>query len=898
MTESWLTDSIYNAELFDARYNVFRQDRNSGKTRGGGLIVAGKKIFAMEKVEFTCTSDIECIVTRISFKKGNVLYLFCVYMPPNSSCDSIKEFLDAAEDIVQNNNQALILGDFNIPNFVNFVNGNCDRSVILNNFINICDLKQCNTIKNFMSRFLDLVLSNLNNVEISRCEQPLIKEDMYHPALDLCVQLNFRYKDNNIHSSYTYDYAKGNYDMLYNLISSIDWSVLTETQDANQALDIFYQEMYSCIEKSIPKKKVKNSHYKPKYPKYFSVDLIRKIKRKNQLHTKVKRGIASTDNVTEYKILRREIKADTEREYSLYVANVEGNINEDPSSFWLFVETRKDTRGIPSEMHIGDNIFNNSIDISNAFADYYHSVFEQSCDGNLNSQGTVNFSTITEAQLRTAVNKLKPKKSTGSDNIPPYIYKGCVDFLVKPLLCIFNMAIQTNCFPDRLKQSIVTPVFKSGNRDCIENYRPVSVLNCVAKIFESILYDDLYNNCEKLFASQQHGFLSGRSTTSNLTELTSSAWDAVLNKNQLDVIMTDCSKAFDKVDHGILLEKLGAFSLSSNVLQFFKSYLSDRFQQVKIGHSLSKKISVTSGVPQGSNLGPLLFNIFINDLPNCISYSSSLLFADDFKIYKAVSTLEDSIQLQLDLISVENWFERNKMFLNAGKCLIITYTRKMNFLNYDYCLNNTQLNRVDKCKDLGVHLQSNLKFNDHFEYIVNRAYKILGFIIRNSKFLTNIHVIVRLYNALVRPILEYASIVWSPKAITNIDLIEKVQKRFLRYLYLRTHNVYPCMVSYRAMLTSFKFITLEIRRSMQSVLFIYFIVNNVKYNDIFLMNRISLNVPKINLRINNYSTFYVNQMGCSPIELMLEQCNVYMKKYNFDIFRTSVKEIGTLLLGN
>lgn len=234
----------------------------------------------------------------------------------------------------------------------------------------------------------------------------------------------------------------------------------------------------------------------------------------------------------------------------------------------------------------------------------------------------------------------------------------------------------------------------------------------------------------------------------------------------------------------------------------------------------------------------------LNDLPDCITHSSCLMFADDFKMFKTVETQQDSIHLQQDINSVCMWFKDNKMTLNITKCCVITYTRRVNYIMSSYTIEEGELCRKKECKDLGVIFQSNLKFNNHYNYIVNKAYKMLGFVVRNSRFFKDLGCIIKLYNSLVRPHLEYASVIWSPQGGVNIDLIEKVQKRFLRYLYVRKNNAYPYMVSYMSMLKSFHLITLERRRSLQAVLFIFSIVNNLKYKDLLIINSIKFLVPK------------------------------------------------------
>lgn len=286
---------------------------------------------------------------------------------------------------------------------------------------------------------------------------------------------------------------------------------------------------------------------------------------------------------------------------------------------------------------------------------------------------------------------------------------------------------------------------------------------------------------------------------------------------QMDVIFTDCAKAFDKVDHQILLNKLVHFNFSKKAYMFLKSYLTCRPQKVKVGKSLSKLFIASSGVPQGSNLGPLLFVMFINSLPECIVKSNCLLFADDFKIFKIITSKQDCVDLQNDLDSVTSWLTENKMYLNIHKCSSMTFTRRTNPIHNEYTINNMVIVKKNEYKDLGVQLQSNMKFNTHYKNIVNKALRSLGFVIRNTKNFTNMVTIIRLYNALVRPHLEYASVILAPAANVHLEFIERVQKRFLRFLYVRKHNCYPLLISYNSMLESFKIQRLSDRRNLNCI---------------------------------------------------------------------------------
>lgn len=221
--------------------------------------------------------------------------------------------------------------------------------------------------------------------------------------------------------------------------------------------------------------------------------------------------------------------------------------------------------------------------------------------------------------------------------------------------------------------------------------------------------------------------------------------------------------------------------------------------------------------------------------------------------------------------------------------------RESQFLEHEYLIENRALQRRDGIRDLGVDIQSNLKFNDHYRHIVNKERKLkkLGFVIRNSRNFVNCDTLILLYNALVRSQLEYASVIWSPRTLSSGDLIERVQKRCLRYLYVRRNNAYPYMISYASMVRDFNFQKLDERRQIQSVIFLFNIVNNLRYGDCSLINFIPFYVPKVGLRMRKKKLFQCEINGCSPLNFMLLQCNELILKTDIDMFNTIV--LGILL---
>jgi len=332
----------------------------------------------------------------------------------------------------------------------------------------------------------------------------------------------------------------------------------------------------------------------------------------------------------------------------------------------------------------------------------------------------------------------------------------------------------------------VTPIFKKGDKTKVQNYRPISLLSYPAKLFETLVHKQIYHHVEKYLSNTQHGFCEGRSTTTNLCSLWDFVTESIDEGFQVDVIYTDFSKAFDSVNHDFLIHKLSNLGIHGKLLSWCATYLRGRRQKVIFNGGCSQYVTIPSGVPQGSALGPLFFVIFINDLALKLSELGipHLFYADDLKIFFKIKSSEDHLMLQKGANCLSDWCKTWGLLLNLEKCQVTTFHSYRNLSPYfhSYTLNNTTIARVNTVKDLGVLFQSNCLFNHHINSIVNKAFKMLGFLKRTLYFITDMKTVITMYNATVRSIVSYASVVWSPNQVYMINDIERIQRNFIRYL--------------------------------------------------------------------------------------------------------------------
>lgn len=453
-------------------------------------------------------------------------------------------------------------------------------------------------------------------------------------------------------------------------------------------------------------------------------------------------------------------------------------------------------------------------------------------------------------------------------------------------------------FPESWKVAHVIPIHKDDDKTQCQNYRPISILSCFSKIFESIIYDVIYPHVQPLISIKQHGFVKKKSTLTNLLEYKNYLCRAFAKNTQVDSIYTDFSKAFDKVNHALLYVKLQSMGIHGSLLRWVESYLSNRSQLVALKGEVSEPVIVTSGVPQGSHLGPLLFNIFINDLVTQL-VCPCLLYADDLKIYSSIIEPSDTLALQQDLDTISQWCSSNLMFLNVKKCFIVTFTRKTNKIVFNYKINNQSLMRRSSAKDLGVIFDEKLSFREHYDFICNKASRLLGFLLRVTKHFKKPQSLIYLFNMLVRSTLEYGAIVWSPFYAVHTNHIESVQAKFLRVLSFR-QGLYRKLSSYRVRLSHFNMMSLEERRKRSDLIFLHKLVNSlidsppllssINFNTVYRPRR-SHNPNLFSLQVFHNNTSFHNpvvRMCRLYNDLVQVQSDIDIFTPNPNVFRRSV----------
>ena len=378
--------------------------------------------------------------------------------------------------------------------------------------------------------------------------------------------------------------------------------------------------------------------------------------------------------------------------------------------------------------------------------------------------------------------KLDITKAMGIDNLHPHLLKLCTPTIYEPVTSLFNSIIKTQLIPEEWKIHKIIPVPKNADPTLVQNYRPISLLCVLSKVLEKLIYNKIIDFIKPQITSQQFGFLKHRSCLTQLLSSYSEVVDFLNSGDSCSVVYLDLAKAFDKVPHNELLYKLWITGITGNLWKWFRNYLSNRSHFVQFDSSCSDHLPVLSGVPQGSILGPLLFILYINDMPSAITSSSIYIFADDTKLIKRSSVQSDLSSLQTDLDNILKWCNKWCLSLNASKCVHVKFGRGCSSPSLK--LGNSVIQSLETHKDLGVTVHCTFSWTCHIDLICRKAYCSLSLIRRNTQIYHNQITKRKLYNiiCLVRSNLTFCSQLWRPKLHRDIIKIEKIQRRATKFI--------------------------------------------------------------------------------------------------------------------
>ena len=769
--------------------------RNPRKFRqnGGGVLIAVR-------------SDINATFKRISLKHGAEIaatevtlngskYIFCTcyrvgtlgVVNHSSISASIRAFYKGRKP-----KKIFIIGDFNLSSVTWPLNEESPSSDSTENLFvdtfNEFGLTQCITRPTHSKgRTLDLLLTShsqlIDNLMILD-QNSTVKSDHF----PITFELKTKIKHKKPTKRRCYNFKRADWEALNGDFCDINWDALLSSTEPDIAWSRFKTTIFHYVDKHIPTITVKNE-YKPPW---FDSELHDACKAKERAHEKFKRTKSMLDEIN-FKNARRGFNSLASKKMRENMYNT-----DDPAlitkKFWSHYKFASKSQRIPERMYLNSCYRDAAEDKANLFNKYFCDQFSDKSNYNISidyaNDNTFDISLYRE-KIQKLLSNINSNKASGPDAIHGKILKFCAVSLAYPLSIMFNISYNTGVDPKEWKLENVVPIHKKGSKENVENYRPISLTSLVMKTFERILKDKILEHTSHLLDERQHGFLSKKSCTTNMVGFCDTL---ALNLNdciRTDVVYFDFSKAFDSVNHDILLHKLKhMYNIDGRLLKFLINYLSNREQQVVIGSATSTREPVLSGVPQGSILGPILFVLFINDLPSGLSHGTGLaLYADDTKIWRKIISDQDHDLLQHDINYLHKWSIDNKMSFHPQKCKVVSVAHRLPPLlgilpdiQYIYFLGESSLDYADNEKDLGVDINTKLNFNEQCERLYSKANQQFGLTKRTCYFVNDIKRKRALYLSLIRSQFEHCSPVWRPTNCTMMNKMESLQKKCIKWI--------------------------------------------------------------------------------------------------------------------
>lgn len=825
-TETWLNADISSREVLPASYKVFRKDRADGY---GGVLIAARVDLISEE---TCQSNTESVFVKIQATNGKPLLVGSLYRPPNSNLEYMEQMCSDISSLYAANKSAIIWlgGDLNLPD-INWKNvaieGSRYPQAISDTFLEMtkeCGLEQKILFPTRMDNTLDLFLTNRPSL-VNRCEPLPGLSDHDIPYIDS----NVIAKRQKPTKRKIYIWKRANMEDLLTGAENINFDfhhTFNKSSSVESMWNYLSTSLVKLLDSTVPSKMSSVRFHQP----WITGDIKRLSRRKKRAYSKACQSKDPFD-FRRYQELKKTTRKACKDAYANYMKDIIGpDITVNPKRFWGYIKGKRcENVGIAPLKSNDGFTHSDGLARANILNRQFSSVFTHREDpNNIKDLGPSPYPAMPSIQITTPgvmklLKNIKIHKAAGPDNISNRLLKTVATQISPAFTTFFQASLDQGHLPKAWKDANVVPIYKKGDKSKASNYRPVSLTSVSCKILEHILCSSIMKHLDKhrILSDAQHGFRRHRSCESQLIITLNDLVNRMDENAQVDLILLDFSKAFDKVPHHRLLHKINHYGIRGTTHKWLKDFLRDRSQQVLVEGAMSSSAAVQSGVPQGSVLGPLMFLLFINDLPEYVKHSKVRLFADDCVLYREIQKKEDCEALQQDLEALQRWEDDWNMEFHPQKCQLLRTSKKRTNITTNYSIHGHTLEEVETAKYLGITLHRTLSWNTHIQNITNKANKTRAFLQRNLQSAPR-YTKENCYQALVRPILEYASSVWDPWTKANIDKIETVQRRSARMV----NNNFNKYASVTQMLQELKWPSLRERRARAKAVIMYRIVNN------------------------------------------------------------------------
>ena len=841
----FLKDSpnIFNCNL--PNYQYIHTPTES--TVGGAMLYISNKLSFKHRDDLSSllykSKELESVFIELNQKNEQNIVIGCVYRHP---CMSINEFLDEYLspflELSSNENKKLILlGDFNID-LLKFETSNS-----VSNFIDLISSYYVMPQIFLPTRITQNSKTLIDNIFVNSFESTYTAGNLLSCISDHLPQFLFIHRfssyDKENRQTIERDWPNFQENEFADSISNIIWDDVLKisSNDVDHSLESFMNSIDGLLDQHAPFVKLTKNKFliKP----WLNSKILGTIRQRDhlfKLFLKAKNSLLKSLLKDRYKKTRNLVVNLIRRSKRNYYLNYFSENSKNLRKTWQGINTliysNKKKSLSPTELLInGTSISDKSI-IANAFNDYFtniaqeirslipfsHTPFDSFLTNS--NHNSLFLSPTTSMEVYDCISLLSNNKSYGPFSIPVRILKLVKMQISEPLAIIINLSFELGYFPSVLKTAKVIPIFKKGSPVECNNYRPISLLSNIDKIFESLMHKRVSNflNHYNLIYLRQFGFRKHHSTTHALLNISEEIRLALDNGNFACGVFVDLQKAFDTVDHNFLLLKLAHYGIRGISNSWFRSYLSNRSQFVDVNGFKSSVKPIVNGVPQGSVLGPLLFLIYINDIYSAVSFSTVYLFADDTNLLYTHPNLKVlSERINADLSNLNIWLNANKISLNSSKTEYLLFRHSRKSLNYNFTLTvDCHVIKPSKhIKYLGLYLDENLNFHHHTSIMASKLRRANGALCKIRHYVP-LPVLKTVYYALFHSIMSYASVVWGQNPggpRKRIFILQKRATRIMSFASPRTHS--------SPLFKNLEIIKLHDHIQCQNIIFIYQILN-------------------------------------------------------------------------
>jgi hypothetical protein len=796
--ESKIDQTFATYEVFPENYTVYRKDRTE---HGGGVFIATRDSLITSS-EPSFDEDCEVVWAKIQFANSKPLILGSFYR--TQGVKTLENFFSSFSNALSKNSRqhpnVIVGGDFNLADidWKTWQTTNIKTKAIHERFLNFLFDNSLSQLVTGITRpvsnsTLDLLVTTNPNL-IENIEILPGMSDHCLVMFDICMKPKLRIKPKRK----IYMYHKADIPTLKEHTQEFVQHFLNSNpgeRSVNENWEIIRDKLLYLADIHIPSKMSKSKHNLP----WVSPKIKRKMRKRDKLFSKARKS-NSQQNWKAYKKCRNQVTNLVRKSHNEYVNSYIGpKLSENPKCFYSYLNLKKtENLGVPT-LKTQSKICSTDAEKAEALNLQFESAFTSTELTQVSFEQDSAYDPIPHLEITIAgvakqLRELNGAKSSGPDEVTPRLLKLVAEDIAPAYQFLYQQSYDNNVIPDEWRKALVTPIYKGGPKSEPSNYRPISLTCISCKVMEHIVLSHIakHLNSNNILIDEQHGFRERLSTVTQLISSTNDWAETLNNRGQTDIILLDFSKAFDRVSHHHLLAKLSFYGIRNDTLGWVGAFLSHRKQSVSVNGTHSSWVDVTSGVPQGSVLGPALFLLYINDIKDKI-HSSLKLFADDSILYREINDQQDHTIIQEDLQTLSAWSSKWLMSFNIKKCAVMTITRKRKPSLYQYSLSGENLTRVDKHDYLGVTISEDLRWGNHINKVTRKASQTLG-LLRRSLSPCSKQVKAKAYETLVRPKVEYASEVWNPNTAQDIEKVEKIQRNAARFVhadYRRTTHVTP-----------------------------------------------------------------------------------------------------------